>query len=212
MSIRANPRERASTISRPEPAPGSPPAQTPEESSANALDFHRSSLKAAADKGAADRWSPCPAEDAGRTPFTRRCPGGNVGQCCQNAQTEAPRTICSSRPGQSSTQIMAATSRRWPESSRHLARPFEPRAEPASSLPSGSCPAAQPLDRGICSRYQRAAASWPTSPPPSHERFAAALASLHGAADAARLAARRCDRAREAVDVLLRTSTRCLTP
>jgi hypothetical protein len=69
-------------------------------------------------------------------------------------------------------------------------------------------PGAQPLDRGICSRYQRAAASWPTSPLPSYERLAAALASLHEAADAARQAARRCDRAREAVDGLLRTSTR----
>jgi hypothetical protein len=69
-------------------------------------------------------------------------------------------------------------------------------------------PDAQPLDRGICSRFQRAAASSPASPPPSHERFAAALASLHEAADAARLAARRCDQARQAVDVLLRTSTR----
>lgn len=69
-------------------------------------------------------------------------------------------------------------------------------------------PAAQPLDRGICSRYQRAAASWPSSPPPSHERFAAALASLHEAADAARLAARRGDQARQDVDVLLRTSAR----
>jgi hypothetical protein len=68
-------------------------------------------------------------------------------------------------------------------------------------------PGAQPLDRGVCSRYQRAAASWPTSPSPSYERFAAALASLNGAADAARQAARRCDRAREAVDGLLRTST-----
>jgi hypothetical protein len=68
-------------------------------------------------------------------------------------------------------------------------------------------PGAQPLDRGICSRYRRAAASWPTSPPPSHERFAAALATLHGAADAARQAAGRCDRAREAIDGLLRTST-----
>jgi hypothetical protein len=69
-------------------------------------------------------------------------------------------------------------------------------------------PAAQPLDCGLCSRYQHAAASWPTSPPPSHERFAAALASLHEAAAAARLAARRCDQARQAVDVLLRASTR----
>ena len=69
-------------------------------------------------------------------------------------------------------------------------------------------PAAQPLDRGICNRYQRAAASWPTSPPPSHERFAAALASLHEAADAARLAARRGDQASQALDLLLRASTR----
>jgi hypothetical protein len=69
-------------------------------------------------------------------------------------------------------------------------------------------PGAQPLDRGIGDRYQRAAASWPASPPPSYERFAAALASLHEAADAARLAARRCDRARDAVDGLLRTSIR----
>jgi hypothetical protein len=64
-------------------------------------------------------------------------------------------------------------------------------------------PAAQPLDPGICARYQRAAANWPASPPPSHERFAATLASLHGAAAAARLAARRGDQARQAVDLLL---------
>jgi hypothetical protein len=75
---------------------------------------------------------------------------------------------------------------------------------------SASCvaPGAQPVDRGVCSRYQRAAASWPTSPPPSYERFAAVLASLHEAAGAARLAARRCDHARQAVDILLRASTR----
>jgi hypothetical protein len=69
-------------------------------------------------------------------------------------------------------------------------------------------PSAQPLDRGICSRYQRAAASWPTSPPPSHERFAAALGTLHEAADAVRLAADRSDQARQAVSLLLRTSPR----
>jgi hypothetical protein len=69
-------------------------------------------------------------------------------------------------------------------------------------------PGAQPLDRGICSRYQRAAASWPASPSPSYERLAAALSSLHEAADATRLAARRCDQARETVEGLLRTSTR----
>jgi hypothetical protein len=68
-------------------------------------------------------------------------------------------------------------------------------------------PGAQPLDRGICSRYQRAAARWPASPP-SYERFAAVLATLHGAAEAARLAARRSDEAREAVSLLLQTCTR----
>jgi hypothetical protein len=68
-------------------------------------------------------------------------------------------------------------------------------------------PGPHPADRGISSRYQRAAANWPTSPSPSHERLAAALATLHAAADAARQAACRCDRAREAVDALLRTST-----
>jgi hypothetical protein len=63
-------------------------------------------------------------------------------------------------------------------------------------------PAAQPLDGGISYRYRRAAAAWPAGSPPSHERFAAALASLHAAADAARLAGRRGDEARRAVDAL----------
>ena len=39
-------------------------------------------------------------------------------------------------------------------------------------------PPAQPHDRGITSRYQRAAAGWPGAAPPSHERFAAAMTSL----------------------------------
>lgn len=69
-------------------------------------------------------------------------------------------------------------------------------------------PAAEPLDRSVCDRYQRAAASWPTAPSPSHGGFAAALSHLHDAADAARLAARRCDEARRTVEALLRTSER----
>jgi hypothetical protein len=73
-------------------------------------------------------------------------------------------------------------------------------------------PAAEPLDRGIASRYQRAAAAWPTALPPSHERFAAALASLHTAADAARLASRRCDQARRAVDALRPGGHRSVMP
>jgi hypothetical protein len=63
-------------------------------------------------------------------------------------------------------------------------------------------PAARPLDRGIADRYGRAGAAWPAAPPPSHERFAAALASLHAAADAARLASRRCEDARRAIEAL----------
>ena len=66
-------------------------------------------------------------------------------------------------------------------------------------------PAKSENDHSISGRYQRAAASWPTAPPPTHEGFAAALARLHEAGDAARLAARRCDEARWAVQALLRT-------
>jgi hypothetical protein len=73
-------------------------------------------------------------------------------------------------------------------------------------------PAAEPLDRGIAFRYRRAAAAWPAAPAPSHERLAAALASLHTAADAARLAARRSDDARQAVDALWRTDPRSAMP
>jgi hypothetical protein len=69
-------------------------------------------------------------------------------------------------------------------------------------------PAAARSDHGACRRYQRAAAMWPTDPPPSYERFAAALAQLHGAAAATRLAAHRCDEARRAVEALLQTSRR----
>ena len=69
-------------------------------------------------------------------------------------------------------------------------------------------PAAESHDQDVCRRYQRAAAIWPTDPPPSHERFAAALAHLHDAAAATRLAARRCDEARRTIEALLRTSQR----
>jgi hypothetical protein len=72
-------------------------------------------------------------------------------------------------------------------------------------------PAARPRDRGIASRYRRAAATWPAAPP-SHEQLAAALASLHAAADAARLAGRRGDQARRAVDALWQRDQRSSTP
>jgi hypothetical protein len=67
-------------------------------------------------------------------------------------------------------------------------------------------PAAEPFDHSICGRYQRAAASWPTAPPPSHEGFTAALSRLHDAASATRSAARRADEARQTVEALLRPS------
>jgi hypothetical protein len=67
-------------------------------------------------------------------------------------------------------------------------------------------PGARSTDHGICGRYQRAAARWPTSPPPSHEGFAAALSALHDAAGAVRTAARSCDKARDLVDGLVRDS------
>jgi hypothetical protein len=78
------------------------------------------------------------------------------------------------------------------------------RAAAAAYETAASClvPAAQPLDRGISYRYQRAAAAWPAASPPSYERFAAALTSLQAAAAAARLAGRRGDEARRAVDAL----------
>jgi hypothetical protein len=66
-------------------------------------------------------------------------------------------------------------------------------------------PAKPEHDHSMSGHYQRAAASWPTAPPPSHEELAAALARLHDAADATQLAARRCDEARWAVQALLRT-------
>jgi hypothetical protein len=78
------------------------------------------------------------------------------------------------------------------------------RAAAAAYETAASClvPAAQPLDRGVSYRYQRAAAAWRAGSPPSHESFAAALTSLHAAAAAARLAGRRGDEARRAVDAL----------
>jgi hypothetical protein len=51
----------------------------------------------------------------------------------------------------------------------------------------------------LCDRYRTAAEAWPSPAPPSHERLAAILASLHDTAAGARLAARRCDHAVGAV-------------
>jgi hypothetical protein len=68
-------------------------------------------------------------------------------------------------------------------------------------------PAPEPAEHSLCGRFQRAAAGWPTSPAPPYEAFAGTLARLHQAADETRLAARRCDDARVAVEALLRTSS-----
>src|SRR4051794_5990648 len=66
-------------------------------------------------------------------------------------------------------------------------------------------PAKSQDDHSISGRYRQAAASWPTAPPPSNQAFATALARLHDAGAATRLAARRSDEARWAVQALLRT-------
>jgi hypothetical protein len=51
---------------------------------------------------------------------------------------------------------------------------------------------------GVCGRYRAAAAGWPaTWDPPSHERLAEILATLHEAAAGVRLATERCRRVRE---------------
>jgi hypothetical protein len=52
-------------------------------------------------------------------------------------------------------------------------------------------------------RYRRAAANWPVSPAPSHERLAALWFALRGTSTALRLAADCTDRAQHAVDVAL---------
>jgi hypothetical protein len=89
-----------------------------------------------------------------------------------------------------------------------LAEAFRAAGRSLDSLASRVVPAAEPCDPSVCSRYQRAAASWPTTPSPSHEAFAAGLARFHDAADAARVAARRCDEARLTVEALLRPAPR----
>jgi len=113
--------------------------------------------------------------------------------------------------------LVAANAIEHPEHARDLAALPDGLAELGEALRAAGrayessasrvVPGPRLVDRSVCSRYQRAAARWPASPPPSHERFAAALASLHAAADAARLAARRCDQAREDVEVLLHPGT-----
>jgi hypothetical protein len=59
----------------------------------------------------------------------------------------------------------------------------------------------QAMSRGsICARYREAREQWPTSTPPSNERLAAVLASVHDAVRALRTAADHCAQARHAVD------------
>jgi hypothetical protein len=55
------------------------------------------------------------------------------------------------------------------------------------------------LDVSVSHRYQSAVARWPFTPPPSYERLAMLLGSLHDAAAALRVAAGRCESAKDAV-------------
>jgi hypothetical protein len=93
-----------------------------------------------------------------------------------------------------------------------LAKAMRAAGRALETLASRVVPAAEPLDSSVCSRYQRAAAHWPTTPPPSHERFAGALARFHDAADATRLAGRRCDEARRTVEAMLHPSRNAPLP
>jgi hypothetical protein len=61
----------------------------------------------------------------------------------------------------------------------------------------GAAHALIPPGEDIARRYERAAADWPGAEPPSHERQAELLASLHETAEALRRAATSCARAGE---------------
>jgi hypothetical protein len=59
-----------------------------------------------------------------------------------------------------------------------------------------------PPGGAMSSRYRRAAASWPSVPTPSYERFASALSALHDTEGDLRLAATQCRNARMAIEAL----------
>ena len=55
-------------------------------------------------------------------------------------------------------------------------------------------------DNSAARRYQRAVTAWPATARPSYERMAVLLGSLHDVAGALRVAAGRCEHAKNAVD------------
>jgi hypothetical protein len=58
-------------------------------------------------------------------------------------------------------------------------------------------------DESIGGRYDRAASDWPVVPPPSRERLAALLTTLHDAGITARHAAALCEHAKRQLDAAL---------
>ena len=143
--------------------------------------------------------------DARRTPFTQPPQVGTLRPCSQNERNGAATDgllLAATPVGRTDPGGGVET---LPGELEGLAEALRAAGRALETSAARVVPAAEPSDRGICSRYQRAAAGWPVSPPPSYERFASTLAGLHDAAGAARLAARRCDEARRTVDVLLRT-------
>jgi hypothetical protein len=81
----------------------------------------------------------------------------------------------------------------------HLADTLRVVAQACERATTRVVPPAGP-DVSVCRRYQCAVAGWPFTSPPSYERLAMLLGSLHDVAGALRVAAGRCDHARNAVD------------
>ena len=150
----------------------------------------------------------CPARDASRTPFRGRPTRETLRPCSPNKRSARGPTSSCLPPQHSSSPGSMPRSSRCPVISRrspkHCGRPRAHSLRRADEW----CRRLHAPTTASCRRYQRAAAMWPTDPPPSYERFAAALARLHDAAAATRLAAHRCDEARRTVEALLRTSQR----
>ena len=119
-------------------------------------------------------------------------------------ETAAADVIQSAQPLRTGA-IGGGDAERLPDQLGNLAAALRVAAEACDSATSRVVPTGAG-DHRVSSRYRDAAARWPTSPPPSHERFALMLADLHQAADTVRLAARRLELSQELVDEMLARS------
>ena len=119
-------------------------------------------------------------------------------------ETAAADVIQSAQPLHTGA-IGGGDAERLPDQLGNLAAALRVAAEACDSATSRVVPDGAG-DHRESSRYREAAARWPLSPPPSHERFALALGDLHRAADAVRLAALRLELAQDVVDEMLARS------